>query len=203
MGLLAETDLPHADISAELTTLSFSYLTADAKTAIARVDLSGIFGSGRYLCQLFLNNQEVDPEFGMSIGAITAFSSVSRPFSINVGDIILVKVLGLPQDTDVQIITTLTELAITKAGVLEALGEFFPQDMPIDTSNLTQSLRTCINGWSSALAIDAMSPQPSYSVDGESYQRNEWRQMLLESIIKAKTTINALNPYIGTTRQVL
>ena len=60
----------------------------------------------------------------------------------------------------------------------------------------TVALQTCINNWSAALQADSTSPQPSYSIDGESVSQNEWREHLQQLIADAQNTINQRNPTI-------
>jgi hypothetical protein len=64
--------------------------------------------------------------------------------------------------------------------------------------------------WNAALLADAANPQKDYSLDGESVSRDAWRRGLMdlirmarESILETQKTINALNPYAISTRQVL
>ena len=64
-------------------------------------------------------------------------------------------------------------------------------------------LQTILNNYQSALAADSANPQPSYSLDGQSVSRNEWRDSLLKAIVQLQQTINAQNPYIVRTKMVL
>ena len=64
-------------------------------------------------------------------------------------------------------------------------------------------LQTVLNNYQSALAADSVSPQPSYSLDGQTVSRNEWRDSLLRAIVQLQQTINAQNPYIVRTKMVL
>jgi hypothetical protein len=64
-------------------------------------------------------------------------------------------------------------------------------------------LQNAANLYEQALAADAVSPQPSYALDGQSVSRNEWRAGLMKMIIDLNKTINALNPYVISTRNVL
>jgi len=68
---------------------------------------------------------------------------------------------------------------------------------------VTDSLNTAIANWATALANDSVSPQPSYSLDGQSVSREEWRAGLLQRIQDANQLVIALNPYVIGTRMVL
>ena len=71
------------------------------------------------------------------------------------------------------------------------------------TPTVTDSLNTAIAGYAVALAADALNPAPSYSLDGKSVSRNEWREGLQRMIVELQKTLNALHPYIVSTRMVL
>ena len=64
-------------------------------------------------------------------------------------------------------------------------------------------LTTTRDNYATALATDSVSPQPSYSLDGQSVSRQEWRDGLLKMIVELNKTINAMGPYVVTTKQVL
>lgn len=64
-------------------------------------------------------------------------------------------------------------------------------------------LQTAVSGYAAALAADASSPQPSYSIDGQSVSRQEWRDGTLKMIIELNKVIVALDPYVIATKQVL
>lgn len=53
------------------------------------------------------------------------------------------------------------------------------------------------------IAAESANPKPSYSIDGESVDWNGWAQAQTERINQLNRTINAMNPYIISTRQSL
>ena len=55
------------------------------------------------------------------------------------------------------------------------------------------SLQASIANWAAALAADSTTPQPTYSLDGESVNQAEWRSGLLKDIRDAQETIAALD----------
>lgn len=61
---------------------------------------------------------------------------------------------------------------------------------------VTIALQTTIAQWSAALQADSVSPQPSYSLDGKSVSRNEWRTALLKQIADGQDVINQRNPTV-------
>lgn len=65
------------------------------------------------------------------------------------------------------------------------------------------NLNTTIAGYATALAADSVNPQASYTLDGKSVDRNAWRDGLQKMIDALQKTINGMNPYIVSTRQVL
>lgn len=69
--------------------------------------------------------------------------------------------------------------------------------------SVASDLSTAIAGYAAALAADSVSPQPSYTLDGKSVSRNEWREGLQRMIVELQKTVNALSPYIVSTKQVL
>ena len=62
-------------------------------------------------------------------------------------------------------------------------------------------LQNAVNGIEAALAADAVSPQPSYTINGKSVSRNEWRTSLIQASADLKKQINMYQPYIIRTRQ--
>lgn len=75
-------------------------------------------------------------------------------------------------------------------------------------ATVAENLRITIEGWSAALAADAASPQPSYSIStagggSRTVDRNAWRKFLLESIREAQELLNIQEPYFTKTRQFL
>lgn len=58
-----------------------------------------------------------------------------------------------------------------------------------------ENLETIRDGWIAALAEDAANPQPSYSIDGQSVDRNAWRRSLLDSLKLLNEQILALDPF--------
>lgn len=64
-------------------------------------------------------------------------------------------------------------------------------------------LITTRDNWAAALLADSTSPQPSYSLDGQSVSRQEWRDGLAKGIESLNKTINAMSPYVVVTKQVL
>ncbi len=69
--------------------------------------------------------------------------------------------------------------------------------------SVSDNLNAAIAGYASRLALDSVNPQPSYSLDGKSVSRNEWREGMQRLIDSLAKTINALNPYVVSTKQVL
>lgn len=68
---------------------------------------------------------------------------------------------------------------------------------------MLSDLQTAINGLEAALAADAANPQPSYTLDGKSVQRSEWRTSLMDAIEAMKRHVNAYQPYLVRTRYSL
>lgn len=64
-------------------------------------------------------------------------------------------------------------------------------------------VQSIIDGLQTALVTDAASPQPSYSLDGKSVSRNEWREGLQRQLIEWNKVLIQLNPYIISTCQRL
>ncbi len=72
------------------------------------------------------------------------------------------------------------------------------------------SLDAVITGYTAKLAALAADPKPTYSLDGESYDRNQFREHLLKGIKDASEAreqlikeYNRRKPFWITTRQVL
>ena len=72
------------------------------------------------------------------------------------------------------------------------------------------NLDAVITGYSAKLAAMAADPKPSYSLDGESFDRNQFREHLLKGIRDASETREQLvkewnrrHPYAISTRQLL
>ena len=68
---------------------------------------------------------------------------------------------------------------------------------------VSENLEATIAGYATALAADSVSPQPSYTLDGKSVSRNEWREGLQRLIDALQKTVNAMSPYVVSTKQVL
>ena len=75
-----------------------------------------------------------------------------------------------------------------------------------DLQATLESNATAIKEYAERLADDALAPKASYSIDGESVSRNEWRTSLLEAIerltkanVAIMQLINNMKPnYIAT-----
>jgi hypothetical protein len=65
---------------------------------------------------------------------------------------------------------------------------------------LADDLRTTLDNYAKALAADSINPQPSYTMDGKSVQRNEWRRLMLEAMRELAGLISGLSPYWVETR---
>jgi hypothetical protein len=59
------------------------------------------------------------------------------------------------------------------------------------------------DNYAAALAADSVSPQPSYSIDGEAVDRTTWRRELAALVEELNATINAMQPYQLSIRQTL
>ena len=70
-------------------------------------------------------------------------------------------------------------------------------------STVADSLNAAIAGYAAALAMDSANPQPSYTLDGKTVSRNEWREGLDRLIKSLQQTVNAQTPYIVSTKMVL
>lgn len=105
-----------ADISAELTALTYAYPGEHPKEVVARVDfgdqskpLSGI--GGLYVLRLFIDDVEVVPTTTINLAAgKTRAILISRAIPIEQDDVIVLKVQGLSGDTDVDLIATLRDV---------------------------------------------------------------------------------------------
>ncbi len=64
-------------------------------------------------------------------------------------------------------------------------------------------LNATIAGYAAALAADAANPQPSYTKDGQTVSRNEWRESLQRMITELSKAVNGQSPYIVSTKMVL
>jgi len=53
------------------------------------------------------------------------------------------------------------------------------------------------------LAAETASPKPSYSIDGEAVDWVTWAKSQQDRIEQLNRTINAMRPYVVTTRQTL
>lgn len=69
--------------------------------------------------------------------------------------------------------------------------------------SVSDNLNTTIAGYATALAKDSCNPQPSYTLDGKTVSRNEWREGLERMINELTKTVNALNPYCVVSKKVL
>lgn len=67
--------------------------------------------------------------------------------------------------------------------------------------SVTDNLNTTIAGYATQLALDSANPQPSYTLDGKSVSRNEWREGLQRMINELQKTVNGLNPYCVVSRK--
>lgn len=70
-------------------------------------------------------------------------------------------------------------------------------------ATVAENLTTTIAGYAAALAADSANPQASYTLDGKSVSRNEWREGLARMIDALQATLNARAPYIVQTKMVL
>lgn len=70
-------------------------------------------------------------------------------------------------------------------------------------ATVTDNLNTTIANYATALALDSVSPQPSYTLDNKSVSQNEWREGIQKIMEALQRQVNALNPYIVVTRKVL
>ena len=64
-------------------------------------------------------------------------------------------------------------------------------------------LQAAIQGLESALAADSANPQPTYSLNGKTVSRTEWRTSLIQALEGLKQQVNQYVPYIIRTRQSL
>lgn len=82
-----------------------------------------------------------------------------------------------------------------------------------DLTTARDRIATRISEYALALADDTANPQPSYSLSdksgSKSVSRNEWRQSIAATIsalnkevVQLNETINALSPYVVTTRMI-
>jgi hypothetical protein len=69
--------------------------------------------------------------------------------------------------------------------------------------SVSDNLNTTIAGYATALAADSVSPQPSYTLDGKSVSRNEWRESLERLMEALQKQVNALSPYCVVSRKTL
>jgi hypothetical protein len=69
--------------------------------------------------------------------------------------------------------------------------------------SVSDNLNQTIAGYATALAKDSCNPQPSYTLDGKSVSRAEWRAGLEALIVELTKTVNALNPYCVVSRKAL
>ena len=56
-------------------------------------------------------------------------------------------------------------------------------------------LATIRDNYIAALKTDSTSPKPSYSWEGRSVSRGEWRKELIENVKQISELINALDPF--------
>jgi len=56
------------------------------------------------------------------------------------------------------------------------------------------SLLLAIQGYAAELASDAANPQPSYTKDGQSVDRNTWRSGIFDLMMKAQAMLNQSTP---------
>ncbi|MBP3956464.1 hypothetical protein J8F10_14380 [Gemmata sp. G18] len=68
---------------------------------------------------------------------------------------------------------------------------------------VAENLNTTIAGYATALAADSVNPQPTYTLDGKTVSRNEWREGLARLITALQKTVNAQSPYVVSTKMVL
>lgn len=64
-------------------------------------------------------------------------------------------------------------------------------------------IRQIIEGYQNALVADAVSPQPDYKLNDKMVTRSAWREGLQKMIVEWQKQLNALEPYLITTKQVL
>ncbi len=67
-----------------------------------------------------------------------------------------------------------------------------------------------IAGYQAALLADSADPKKTYTKDGESLSRNEWRAGLIEAVasltglnVEMQKILNGLDPYVLRTRHML
>lgn len=64
-------------------------------------------------------------------------------------------------------------------------------------------IQVAIQGLESALAADSANPQPTYTLNGKTVQRSEWRESLVRALEGLKKQQQAYQPYLIRTRQIL
>ena len=64
-------------------------------------------------------------------------------------------------------------------------------------------VQTAIQGLESALAADSANPQPTYTLNGKTVQRSEWRESMTRTLESLKKQQQAYQPFLIRTRQVL
>ena len=70
-------------------------------------------------------------------------------------------------------------------------------------ATVAENIATTIAGYAEALAADSVNPRTSYSLDGKSVSRNEWRDGLARLIVELNKFANAQSPYVVSTKMVL
>ena len=64
-------------------------------------------------------------------------------------------------------------------------------------------LQTAINGIESLIAAESANPKPTYTLDGKTVNWTEWYKMMTETLESLKRQVQAYQPYIIRTRQIL
>lgn len=112
--LLAHDVVENIDISSEAEVLRFTYIGTDPATIIARMIVSGgsagITG-GLYYPLIYINDIVVSPVYPVQIAPDTQFMVSTRADIIFNGDVVSLRLIGLPEDVSVTVESHVTDTA--------------------------------------------------------------------------------------------
>jgi hypothetical protein len=124
---LIRTELSSVDLSAEAQVLSYTYTGTAPLEVIARVnlgdDVHGLSGGGGvYTLNFYIGGVLITPSSQVQVSSgVLKTIVISRPIPIAQGDVISIKVVGRPADTNVNTLSALRD--VTAAKVEDLLGD--------------------------------------------------------------------------------
>ncbi len=117
----------HLNLSTETEVLTFTYTGTIPREFIARVDLGDdatpIIGSGPYLLRIFINNIHLAPASRVTVEVPEILAKMaSRAIPLDPGDLLSVRVTGLPGDLAVNTVASLRDATPIRATDVNGAG---------------------------------------------------------------------------------